>query len=91
MQIVFRTTSTFLSLVKLRSIIHLYGTNASRFTEKTMLIFRTMKYQYERFDLRMNSQEREALEKLAEMDSVTMSKWVKNRIRQYAKRKKVWI
>ncbi len=55
-----------------------------------MLVFRTMKYNYERFDLRMDQQEREALEKLAEMDGITMSKWVKNRIQQYAKRKKVW-
>lgn len=48
------------------------------------------KYNYDRFDLRMNQQERQALEKLAENDGVTMSKWVKNQIRKAAKRKKVW-
>jgi len=55
-----------------------------------MLVFRTMKYNYERFDLRMDQQEREALEKLAEYEGITMSKWVKNAIRRAAKRKKVW-
>jgi len=49
-----------------------------------------MPNQYERFDLRMDQQEREALEKLAEYEGVTMSKWVKNAIRRAAKRKKVW-
>jgi len=49
-----------------------------------------MKYKYERFDVRMNEQERAALEKLAEIEGVTMSKWVKNAIRRAAKRKKVW-
>jgi len=49
-----------------------------------------MKYNYERFDLRMDQQERQALEKLAEREGVTMSKWVKNQIRRHAKRKKVW-
>ncbi len=49
-----------------------------------------MNYNYERFDLRMDQQERQALEKLAEHDGVTMSKWVKNAVRRAAKRKKVW-
>ena len=49
-----------------------------------------MKYKYERFDLRMNEQERDSLEKLAKNEGVTMSKWVKNQIRKAAKRKKVW-
>jgi len=49
-----------------------------------------MKYAYERFDVRMDQQERQALEKLAENEGITMSKWVKNQIRKVAKRKKVW-
>ena len=55
-----------------------------------MVAFRTMKYEYDRFDMRMDLQERQALEKLAENDGITMSKWVKNQIRKAAKRKKVW-
>ena len=49
-----------------------------------------MAYKYERFDLRMDQQEREALEKLAEYEGITMSKWVKKAIRRSAKRKRVW-
>ena len=58
---------------------------------QSVLGFRTMRYDYERFDLRMNPQEREALEKLAEKHGVTMSGWVKAAIRRAAKRQKVWI
>ena len=48
------------------------------------------KYKYERFDIRMDQQERRALEKLAEKEGITMSKWVKNAIRRVAKRRKCW-
>lgn len=50
-----------------------------------------MKYEYQRFDLRMTVQERQALEKLAESDGVTMSGWVKKAITRNAKRRKVWV
>jgi predicted HicB family RNase H-like nuclease len=45
---------------------------------------------YNRFDVRLTDQERDALEKLAEKQGVTMSKWFKNVIRRAAKRAKVW-
>ena len=74
----------------IRSVRKQVNDNCSLFPYLSMLVFRTMKYNYERFDIRMSQQEREALEKLAEYEGITMSKWVKNRIRQSAKRKKVW-
>ena len=43
-----------------------------------------------RFDLRMTKQERKALEKLAEIEGVTMTNWCKKQIRRAAKRAKVW-
>jgi len=49
-----------------------------------------MKYKYERFDMKMSLQERDALEKLAEKQGVTMSRWVKDAIKRAAKRQKVW-
>jgi len=49
-----------------------------------------MKYKYERFDMKMSLQERDALEKLAEKQGVTMSRWVKDAIKRAANRQKVW-
>ncbi len=55
-----------------------------------MLNFRTMSNQDKRFDLRMNDQEREALEALAQRAGKTMSKWVKDQIQEQAKAAKLW-
>ena len=44
----------------------------------------------ERFELRLSEASRQALEKIAEHDGLTMSGWVNNQIHKHAKRKKVW-
>ena len=45
---------------------------------------------YNRFDVRLTDQEREALEKLARKQKLTMSGWFKRVIKRAAKRAKVW-